>query len=260
MIDTHSHIYSEEFDDDRDLIVARAKEAGVSKIILPNVDSDSLQRMLDLEAKYPDYCFSAIGLHPTSVKENFKEELNLVYSELQRRKFVAIGEIGIDLYWDKTYLKEQIEAFQTQIEWALEYKLPIIIHQRDSFDETMRALLPFKNSGLKGVFHSFGGTVEEARQIIDFGGFVMGINGVVTFKNSKLSETIKHFPIENFILETDAPYLTPVPFRGKRNESAYVKFICEKMAEIYQIDISEVDKITTNTAEKLFFKLKKGAD
>ena len=253
MIDTHSHIYSEEFDDDRDLIISNAKEAGVTKIILPNVDSESLQQMLNLEAKYPGYCFSAIGLHPTSVKENFKEELNLVYSELQRRKFVAIGEIGIDLYWDKTYLKEQIEAFQTQIEWAIEYKIPIIIHQRDSFQETMKALLPFKNRGLKGVFHSFGGTVEEAQQIVDFGDFVMGINGVITFKNSKLSETIKHFPIENFILETDAPYLTPVPFRGKRNESAYVKFVCEKMADIYQISPNKVSETTTKTVEKLFF-------
>jgi TatD DNase family protein len=253
MIDTHSHIYSEEFDEDRDLIISRAKEAGVSKIILPNVDSESLLRMLRLEADYPNYCFSAIGLHPTSVKENYQEELNLVQSELERRKYIAIGEIGIDLYWDKTYLSEQIKVFQAQIEWALEYKLPIIIHQRDSFVETMEALQPFKNKGLKGVFHSFGGTVEEARQIIDFGGFVMGINGVVTFKNSKLSETIQHFPLENFILETDAPYLTPVPFRGKRNESSYVKYVCEKMAEIYQIDVSEVDKITTNTAKKLFF-------
>lgn len=253
MIDTHSHIYSEEFDEDRDLIISQAKEAGVSKIILPNVDSESLPRMLRLEADYPNYCFSAIGLHPTSVKENYQEELNLVQSELERRKYIAIGEVGIDLYWDKTYLSEQITVFQTQIEWALEYKLPIIIHQRDSFVETMEALQPFKNRGLKGVFHSFGGTVEEARQIIDFGGFVMGINGVLTFKNSKLSETIKHFSLENFILETDAPYLTPVPFRGKRNESSYVKYVCEKMAEIYQIDVSEVDKITTNTAEKLFF-------
>ena len=253
MIDTHSHIYLEEFDSDRDLAINRAKEAGVEKIILPNVDSESLPSLLHLEKQYPDYCFAAIGLHPTSVKESFEEELELVYSELKRRKYVAIGEIGIDLYWDKTFLKEQIKVFQMQIEWALEYNLPIIIHQRDSFRETLEALFPYKDKGLRGVFHSFGGNTDEAKEIINFGGFVMGINGVVTFKNSNLAETIKHFPIENFIIETDAPYLTPVPFRGKRNESAYLKYVCEKIAETYSITFEEVSVITTTTAEKLFF-------
>lgn len=253
MIDTHSHIYSEEFDADRDAVVQRAKEAGVRKIILPNVDSESLPRMLALEARYPDYCFAAIGLHPTSVKENYREELAVVRSELERRKYIAVGEIGIDLYWDKTFLNEQVKVFQTQIEWALEYHLPIIIHQRDSFRETMGALKPFKNSGLQGVFHSFGGSVEEAREILDFGGFVMGINGVVTFKNARLSDTMRHFSLENFILETDAPYLTPVPYRGKRNESAYLAYIGEKVADIYGISPEELSTITDKTVEKLFF-------
>ena len=253
MIDTHSHIYSEEFDADRITVISRAIESGVQKIILPNVDSESLPRMLKLEAEYPEYCFAAIGLHPTSVNQDVENELKMVRDELERRKYIAIGEIGIDLYWDKTFLKEQIYAFQTQIEWALEYNLPIIIHQRDSFRDTMNALKPYKNKGLRGVFHSFGGTRDEANEIINFGGFVMGINGVVTFKNSKLSETIKHFSLENFILETDAPYLTPVPFRGKRNESAYVKYVCEKIAEIYQIRAEKVDEITTKMTERLFF-------
>ena len=253
MIDTHSHIYSEEFDADRITVISRAIESGVQKIILPNVDSESLPRMLRLEAEYPEYCFAAIGLHPTSVNQDVENELKMVRDELERRKYIAIGEIGIDLYWDKTFLKEQIYAFQTQIEWALEYNLPIIIHQRDSFRDTMNALQPYKNKGLRGVFHSFGGTRDEAYEIINFGGFVMGINGVVTFKNSKLSETIKHFSLENFILETDAPYLTPVPFRGKRNESAYVKYVCEKIAEIYQIRAEKVDEITTKMTERLFF-------
>ena len=161
--------------------------------------------------------------------------------------------MGIDLYWDKTFLKEQIIAFQTQVEWALEYNLPLIIHQRESFRETMDALSPFKDSGLKGIFHSFVGTAEEIEEILDFGGFVMGINGVITFKNSKLPEIIKQFPLEHFVLETDAPYLTPAPYRGKRNESSYVKLVCEKIAEVYQIIPQEVDIITTKTAERLFF-------
>lgn len=253
MIDTHSHIYSEEFDTDRDAVIHRAKKAGVRKIILPNVDSDSIPRMLALEEQYPDYCFAAIGLHPTGVKENYKEELSVVRSELERRPYIAVGEIGMDLYWDKTFLKEQIEVFQTQIEWALEYHLPIIIHQRDSFRETMNALQPFKNSDLRGVFHSFGGSVEEAREILDFGGFVMGINGIVTFKNARLAEVIRHFSLKDFVPETDAPYLTPAPYRGKRNESAYLAYVCEKLADIFNISSEELSLIMDKTAEKLFF-------
>ena len=181
MIDTHSHIYSEEFDADRADVIQRAKDIGVTHIILPNCDSTTLPQMLKLENEYPDYCHAAIGLHPTSVKENFKEELAIIESELKRREWIAIGEIGIDLYWDKTFLNEQIVAFHQQINWALEYKLPIIIHVRNSFSETMTALAPYKNSGLTGVFHSFTGTQNEAREIIDFGGFLLGINGIVKY-------------------------------------------------------------------------------
>jgi TatD DNase family protein len=252
MIDTHSHIYSEEFDADRNEVIQRAKDAGVKNIILPNVDSESLPRMLAVEAEYHNYCHAAIGLHPTSVKQNYKKELEIVHSELKRRKYIAIGEIGIDLYWDKTYYNEQIEAFQQQIEWALEYDLPIIIHVRDSYKETMKALEPFRGSKLCGVFHSFTGNIIEALDIINFGGFKLGINGIITFKNSGLPETIKDIDIKNIILETDAPYLTPVPYRGKRNESAYVQYVCLQLSKIYNISVLEVDKITSNNASNLF--------
>lgn len=257
MIDTHSHIYDEAFDEDRAEVILRAKDAGVTQIILPNVDSESLPRMLSLAEEYSGYCFPAIGLHPTSVKENYLSELDIIKTELQRREYIAIGEIGIDLYWDKTFIKEQVFAFQQQIEWALCYDLPIIIHVRDSFRETMNALQPFKNKGLKGVFHSFTGGVEEAQEILDFGGFRLGINGIVTFKNSKLSEVLRQIDVHNLLLETDAPYLTPAPFRGKRNESAYVRYVCEKIAETYGIPVDEIDRITTQNATDTFKKLLK---
>ena len=252
MIDTHSHIYDEVFDDDRSEVINRAKAVGVERIILPNVDSQSLPRMLSLEAQYPDYCFAAIGLHPTSVKENYKEELSLVRSELERRKWIAIGEIGIDLYWDKSFYKEQVFVFGQQITWALERGLPVIIHVRDSFRETMNALEPFKGKGLKGIFHSFTGNADDANEILEFGGFLLGINGIVTFKNSNLSGTLQQVDLKNIVLETDAPYLTPTPFRGKRNESLYVKYVCAKLAEIYNISFDEVNRITTQNAKELF--------
>lgn len=252
MIDTHSHIYDEAFDADRAEIIERAQTAGVEKIFLPNVDSESLSRMLQLESEYPDFCYAAIGLHPTSVKENYRNELQLVQTELERRKYIAIGEIGIDLYWDKTFYTEQVFVFQQQIEWALKYDLPVIIHVRDSFRETMNALIPFKNKGLKGVFHSFTGDVAMANEILEFGGFLLGVNGIVTFKNSGLSETLGQIDLKNIVLETDAPYLTPVPFRGKRNESAYVKYVCAKLAEIYRLTIGEIDHVTTQNVKSLF--------
>lgn len=257
MIDTHSHIYSEEFDADRDEAIQRARDAGIIHIILPNVDSESLPRMLALEAEYPGYCHAAIGLHPTSVKENYEDELKLVKSELDRRDFIAIGEIGIDLYWDKTFLEAQIKAFQQQIKWALEYNLPVIIHVRDSFRETMEALAPFKNCGLSGVFHSFTGSLADAQEIIDFGGFKMGINGIVTFKNSGLSTVTAQIGIEHIIMETDSPYLTPVPYRGKRNESANILYVCEELSRSLNISKQEVTEKTTENALNLFTKLLK---
>jgi len=252
MIDTHSHIYAEEFDADITEAIERAKNVGVTKIILPNIDSESLPRMLALEANYPDYCFAAIGLHPTSVKSDYLNELAIVKSELERRKFIAVGEIGIDLYWDKTFFNEQVICFQQQIEWALEYNLPVIIHIRDSFRETMNALQPYKNKKLTGIFHSFTGTHVEAEEMLEFGGFLLGINGIVTFKNSGLATTLSKIDISNIVLETDSPYLTPAPYRGKRNESAYLQLICTKLAQIYGISIDEISEITSKNSNKLF--------
>ena len=252
MIDTHSHIYAEEFDTDRAETIERAKSVGVEHIILPNVDSETLPRMLSLEAAYPGYCHAAIGLHPTSVDATYQTELNLVKSELERREWIAIGEIGIDLYWDKTFLNEQITAFQQQIEWALEYNLPIIIHVRDSFRKTMAALAPYRNKGLRGVFHSFVGTIEEANEIIDFGGFYMGINGIVTFKNSGLAAVVEQIDLKHILMETDSPYLTPAPHRGKRNESAYTQLVLNKLSEIYNLSAKQIDLQTTHNARELF--------
>lgn len=255
MIDTHSHIYSEEFDTDSAEVIQRAKDIGVQHIILPNVDSESLPRMLQLEAEYPDFCYACIGLHPTSVNAEYKNELKLVESELERRKYLAIGEIGIDLYWDKSFLNEQVIVFQQQLEWALKYNLPVIIHVRNSFAETMEAMKPFLGKGLKGVFHSFTGTNHEAQEIINLGGFLLGINGIVTFKNSGLDKTLTNIDIQNIILETDSPYLTPVPFRGKRNESAYINIIAECVSGIYNLNKTEVIETTTRNAKILFKNL-----
>lgn len=255
MIDTHSHIYSEEFDADRAATIQRAKEVGVTKIILPNVDSESLPRMLELETEYPGYCFAAIGLHPTSVKNDYHTELNLVESELKRREFIAIGEIGIDLYWDKSFLQEQILVFRQQLDWAIEYKLPVIIHVRDSMQETFEVLDFYRGKGLTGVFHSFTGTKQDADWIIEFGGFYLGINGIVTFKNSGIDIVIKQLNIKNLLLETDSPYLTPAPYRGKRNESAYVDLVCQKLSEIFEVEKTEIIRQTTENSLKLFEKM-----
>ncbi len=255
MIDTHSHLYSEEFDIDSVEAIHRAKEIGVTKIILPNIDSDSLPHMLKLEAEYPGYCFAAIGLHPTSVKSDFRTELDLVESELKRREYIAIGEIGIDLYWDKSFLQEQLAAFRQQLDWAIEYKLPVIIHVRDSMQETIEVMESYRYKGLKGVFHSFTGSKKDADWIIDFGGFYLGINGIITFKNSGLDKIIRQLSIENLLLETDSPYLTPVPYRGKRNESAYIDFVCQKLSDIFEVEKSEIIQKTTKNSLNLFKKL-----
>jgi len=255
LIDSHSHIYTEEFDEDRPEVIERAKLSGVSKMILPNIDAASLQRMLKTEACYPGYCYAAIGLHPTSVNESYNQELELIKKELERRSYVAIGEIGIDLYWDKRFLNEQITVFRKQLEWALEYNLPVIIHVRDSFDETMKVMNEFAGKGLTGVFHSFTGSIGDAVQIINFGGFYMGINGILTFKNSGLPAVVEQIGIEHLLLETDAPYLTPAPYRGKRNESAYLAFICKKMASIFGISEKETEEITTRNVNSLFKKI-----
>lgn len=252
MIDTHCHIYSEEFDSDRDEAIQRARSVRVEKIIMPNIDSESLDRLLRTEELHNDICFSAIGLHPTSVNSNYKHEIEVVQKELLRRKYIAIGEIGIDLYWDKSFLKEQIIVFEKQLDLALSNNLPVIIHVRDAFDEIFSSLEKFRGKGLRGVFHSFTGNALQANHIIEFGGFFLGINGIVTFKNSGLAATLSQVNLQHLIVETDAPYLAPVPHRGKRNEPAYISQVVSKLAEIYQTTTDEIVKITNNNAKRLF--------
>ncbi len=244
MIDTHSHIYDEAFDKDIDEVIARAKEAGVSHVVLPNVDSETLQPMLSLEEKDPSFFHAAIGVHPTSVKADYEKELALVKSELDRRKYIAIGEIGIDLYWDKTFLKEQVIVFEQQLQWAIEYDLPVIIHVRDAFAETFEVVERNNCDKLRGIFHSFTGTQEDAQRILDLKGFKLGINGVLTFKNSDLSNVLQKVPLNELVLETDAPYLTPVPYRGKRNEPSYLQYVIAKLSEVYGVSENEVIKKT----------------
>ncbi len=251
LTDTHTHLYSEKFDADRDEVIQRALDAGVLRFFIPSIDASYTQKMYELETAYPENMFLMMGLHPTSVKENYKEELKHVFDQLNKRKFVAIGEIGIDLYWDKTHLKEQQKAFQTQIRWAKEFKIPIAIHCRDSFDEIFEILEKEKGDNLTGVFHCFTGTFEQAQRALGYN-MKLGIGGVVTFKNGKIDQFLHKIPLENIVLETDAPYLAPTPHRGKRNESSYLILIAQKLADIYQIDIETVANITTQNSKDLF--------
>ncbi len=251
LIDTHSHIYSEDFTSDQEEVIQRAFENDIRKIVLPNIESSSVKKMLDLVDQYPQICFPLMGLHPTSVNEDYEEELELVEFWIKKRKFYGIGEIGIDLYWDKTFIQEQTDAFRRQVILAKRYDLPVVIHVRESFDEVFSVLDEEKGPGLRGVFHSFSGTMEQARQVINIG-FNIGVNGIVTFKNSQLSQIIEKIDPCHVLLETDAPYLTPVPFRGKRNESSYLIYVAQKVAEIYQLPISEIARITSENAERLF--------
>ncbi len=252
MIDTHSHIYSEEFNDDRAAVIERARAAGVSKIFMPNIDVDTIDAMFEVESSYPDYCFSMMGLHPTSVKKNFEEDLAIIKRWLDKREFIGVGEIGIDLYWDKTYINQQIVAFEEQVKWAKEMGLPVVIHSRDSFSEVFSVIDKLWDKNLKGVFHSFTGNQSDAKHILEYGTFFMGLNGVLTFKNSNLREVIKEVPLNRLIIETDAPYLTPVPFRGRRNEPSYVKYVCTQLSEVFKTDMGSVDSVTTQNAEELF--------
>ncbi len=250
-IDTHTHLYLEQFDDDRVQTVERAIAAGVSRMLLPNIDSESIKALWKLKNAFPENFYPMAGLHPTSVKEDFKEQLQIVEHELENRNYIAVGEIGIDLYWDKTFEKQQREALLFQFELAVKHQLPVVIHSRDSFREIMEVIEEFNNPRLRGVFHCFTGTEDEALQIIDKG-FYLGIGGVVTFKNSRLGEEIKNIDPKHLLLETDSPYLTPHPHRGKRNESSYIPLIARKLAEIYDISIEQVADITTRNAETLF--------
>lgn len=253
LVDTHTHIYLDQFDDDRAEMMQRAKDNGVEKFYLPNIDSSSIDAMLNLEKLHPGTCVAMMGLHPCSVKENYKEELAIVKSWLDKRVFCAIGEIGIDLHWDTSTFEIQKEAFRTQIKWAKELDVPIVIHSRKSTKEVIDVLREEKDDRLRGIFHCFGGSVEEAKSIIDLG-FYLGIGGVVTFKKAGLDKTMEDIPLENVVLETDSPYLSPSPYRGKRNESGYVKLVAEKLAAIKNRTLEEVAEITSKNALDIFEK------
>lgn len=250
-IDTHAHLYVEQFDEDRPAVIQRAKELNINRVYLPNIDHATIDAMLSLEAAYPDSCFAMMGVHPCSIKDNYKEELSTAEQWLQKRPFVAIGEIGIDLYWDKTFQKEQEDAFRQQINWAKDLKIPFVIHSRDALDLTIKIVKEEQNGDLRGIFHCFGGSVDQAKQIIDLG-FFMGIGGVLTFKKAGLDKTLEEVELKHLVLETDAPYLAPTPFRGKRNESAYIHQIAERLASVKETDIEKVANVTTSNALKLF--------
>ncbi len=257
LIDTHSHLFLEEFSEDLQQVIERARSAGITHIFMPNIDSTTIDSMLSVCNTYNDYCFPMIGLHPTSVNADYETELEIVARELKSfNKYIAIGEVGMDLYWDKTFLKEQQIVLDKQINWALEYDLPVVIHCRDAFGYIYNVLEPYKNTSLKGVFHSFTGTDDEAARILEFSGFLIGINGVVTFKKSRLPEVLTKIPLEKIVLETDSPYLTPVPNRGKRNESAYVKDTLMKVSDIYRMSPEAVGRVTSENALKVFGMLK----
>lgn len=252
MIDTHAHIYDVEFVSDRENILNRAKNAGVSKVFIPNIDADSIGQMLEITKKHSDFCFPMLGLHPCYVKHDYKAQLKILEKYLSTHKFVAIGEIGLDFYHDRTFENEQFEALKIQAQWAFEQKICINIHSRKANDETIKTLqaLPFSKS-LYGVFHCFSGTLEQAKRLADMN-FCLGVGGVVTFKNAGLTEILKEIPLSQLVLETDAPYLAPNPHRGKRNEPSYLNFIVEKLADIYETSPLEIKKITTETAARVF--------
>jgi len=249
--DTHAHLYSEQFDEDRNEMVHRALNAGVSRFFLPAIDSTYLNSMLNFEKSFPKNTFLMMGLHPTHVKENVEEELSFVKKWLDKRTFYGVGEIGLDLYWDKSFLKQQQYAFKQQIIWAKERNLPIVIHCRDAFDEIFEILETEKDDKLFGIFHCFTGNIEQAKKAISYN-MKLGIGGVVTFKNGKIDQFLNEIPLENIVLETDAPYLAPTPFRGKRNESSYIIQVLNKLANIYNLSAQEIAEITTQNSKNVF--------
>lgn len=258
IIDTHTHLYSDQFDQDREEMIQRALDNDVQKMLLPNIDMHTLDGMMDLVNKYPNNCFPMFGLHPGNVGADWQEQLDTIHERFLQNQdnTVAIGEIGMDLYWDKTFVEEQKLAFRQQIDWAKKYHLPIVIHAREAWDEIFEILDEVNDDSLTGVFHCFTGTLEQAQKVIAYGGFKMGIGGVLTYKKSDLPEVIAQVPLEYIMLETDSPYLPPVPYRGKRNESAYVIHVLEKMVDIYGKSYQELAEITTQNAYDLFTKLK----
>ena len=253
MIDTHSHLFVEEFADDLPEVVARAKAAGVTHVFMPDIDDTTTDDMLKVCADYPGYCFPMLGFHPTSVDVSAKRRLVSMKTSLRPgHPFIAIGEVGMDLYWDKTYLREQQEVLDEQIGWALEWDLPLVIHCREAFPELFEVLRPYKDTKLSGIFHSFTGTADELAEVLDYSRFLVGVNGVVTFKKSNLPEVLKATSLDRIVLETDSPYLAPVPFRGKRNESSYIGRVAEKLAEVFAVEVEEVRRRTTANALKVF--------
>ncbi|HEX7757315.1 MAG TPA: TatD family hydrolase [Niabella sp.] len=251
LIDTHAHIYSREFDSDRKELLDRAFAAGIDQILMPAIDKETHDSLLALQAAYPGKCLAMMGLHPVSVKEDFREELQIAAAFLKQGSFVAIGETGLDYYWDLSFKQQQLEAFEQQAQWAIDYNIPIVIHSRESTDDCIAVIKNYTSRGLRGVFHCFGGTLEQARSIIA-AGFYLGIGGVLTFKKSGLDAVLKELPLDNIILETDAPYLAPVPYRGKRNEPAYMVQVAQKLATIKEMELADIAAITTANAKKLF--------
>ncbi len=251
LTDTHTHLYSEAFNDDRREMMRRAMDAGVERFFIPAIDSGYTESMFALEAEFPDQVFLMMGLHPTSVKDNYETELAHVEEQFKARKFYAVGEIGIDLYWDKSTLEIQKKAFKKQIQLAKKYKLPIVIHCRESFDEIFEVLETERDDDLFGIFHCFTGDLEQAKRAIGFN-MKLGIGGVVTFKNGKIDQFLNQIDLKHIVLETDSPYLSPVPFRGKRNESSYLALVCKKVAEVYGISEEEVARITTENSKQVF--------
>ncbi|MGB8704470.1 MAG: TatD family hydrolase [Gillisia sp.] len=249
--DTHTHLYSQDFSEDREEVITRAKEAGVQRFFIPAIDSHYIPSMYELEKKFPQEVFLMMGLHPTSVKDDFEKELEIVEKQFEGREFVAIGEIGIDLYWDRAFLKEQKEAFKRQIQFAKSKNLPIVIHCRDAFEEVFEVLESEHDEKLFGIFHCFTGNLEQAKKAISYN-MKLGIGGVVTFKNGGLDKFLEEIPLKDIVLETDSPYLAPSPYRGKRNESSYIRLIAGKLAEIYKLPIEEIAEVTTRNSKEIF--------
>ncbi|MDB2363932.1 TatD family hydrolase [Flavobacteriales bacterium] len=250
LIDTHTHVFLEQFDEDFDQVIARALESGVEKMLLPNIDSSTLERLLMNSNE--NQLLPMMGLHPCSVKDNYEEELELVANEIESGKYIAVGEIGIDLYWDQSLKAQQIDAFKRQIELAKKYDLPVAIHTREAFDEVFDALDETHDGALRGVFHCFTGNEDQAKKALSYSGFYLGLGGVLTFKKSGLDKVVKDIPLDRLLLETDAPYLAPTPFRGKRNEPSYLVHIAQKLADIHEMSIEKVAEITTKNANDLF--------
>lgn len=255
--DTHTHLFSAKFDEDREAVVKQAIEAGVTKMYLPNIDAASVPLVFDLYEKFPENCFPMLGLHPCHVKENYEEELAKIKESLfGRSEVMAVGETGLDYYWDLTFKKEQQRALRTQIEWAKELEIPIVLHTRESFEDSWSIIKEMKDERLTGVFHCFSGDIKDAEKVMELGGFFMGIGGVVTFKKSGLADTVAQIPLEYLVLETDSPYLAPTPHRGKRNESSFIPYIAQKIAEAKEMPLEELAAATTKNAETLFKAVK----